>query len=111
MEGKMQRIVQEYVGKPTKYLKVTASDTAQTLSASQRQDSNGNEPRYGFVDVETNDARFTFSSDSVPTTAGNGSLLSTGDHWVFYSEDEIKQFQFVNKTSGSNATLHFHFWY
>lgn len=109
-----QRAVQDYVGQPGKYLKLTGTTTAASFTNTQRQDASGNEPRYAFVEVETNPIRYNHYSTDPPTNdtgTAKGFPLSAGNHWTLTSNQEIKSFQFCNQTSGSNAIVHVEFWY
>ncbi len=88
--------------KPTTTQRLTGSDAAQALPDSLVKDANGNYAGSVLITCEDNDVRFTISA-TTPTQGASavGHILRPGDFYTLDNPNEVANFRFLNRVSGS----------
>jgi hypothetical protein len=99
----------ETYGEPGTTVSETGSDASQNLIADtslSAQNAAGSNIVACLISVEDNDIRFSFTADAVQGAGSEvGHVLEEGQSIMLKGFNTIDEFEYINKTNGSNATL------
>ena len=99
----MPEFVYDELGIADGYENITPGDTATGITAALQENAAGQAARAALITVEDNDVHFTYDGTTVTNAAGTnkGHRLLSGESVVIRGKSNVKNFQCVDRVSGS----------